>query len=151
MHKNKILNLFLIASVMLGAGSVMAHHSFAMFDRSNEQVLEGSVVRWAFNSPHIALYLETKDGTLYSLEGAGPVQLMTIKPAMNGFTFKPGQHVRVVYCPLHDGRSGGAIGFIIDDDGVFYKPNDGGCQPNANWDKWIAAGYTSKAQAEAAR
>ena len=133
MHKKNIFNFFLITSLMLGAGSAAAHHSFSMFDRSTEQVLDGSVVRWAFNSPHIAMYLETKDGTLYSLEGAGPVQLLTVKPAMNGFTFKPGQHVRVVYCPLHDGRS------------------DGGCQPNANWDKWLAAGYTSKEEAEAAQ
>ena len=77
-----------------------AHHSFAMFDRSREEVLDGTVVRWAFNSPHVALYIETEDGTLYSLEGAAPPALITRPPAMNGFTFQPGNHVRVVYCPL---------------------------------------------------
>ena len=127
----------------------LAHHSFAMFDREREEVLQGTVVRWAFNSPHIALYMETTDGTLYSLEGAAPPSLLSRSPSMNGFTFEPGDHVRVVYCPLHDGRPGGAIGLIITDDDTFYRPNDGGCGPSPNWEEWLAAGYTSRAEAEA--
>jgi len=127
-----------------------AHHSFAMFDRTREEVLDGKVVRWAFNSPHVALYIETEDGTLYSLEGAAPPALITRPPAMNGFTFQPEDHVRVVYCPLHDGRPGGALGYIITDDDTFYRPNDGGCGPSQNWEEWIAAGYQSREEAEAA-
>jgi len=151
MSKKNTIKALLCVGMSLIAGAAVAHHSFAMFDRSREEVLDGTVVRWAFNSPHIALYLETADGTLYSLEGAGPVRLLSVKPAMNGFTFKPGQHVRAVYCPLHDGRPGGAIGYIIDDDGVFYRPNDGGCQPSPDWEQWLEAGFTSRADAEAAR
>lgn len=131
------------------ADMVSAHHSFAMFDRSREEVIEGTVVRWAFNSPHVALYIETEDGTLYSLEGAAPPALITRPPTMNGFTFQPGHHVRVVYCPLHDGRPGGALGYIISDDDTYYRPNDGGCGPSDMWEEWIAAGYTSRAEAEA--
>jgi hypothetical protein len=131
--------------------TALAHHSFAMFNRSKEEVLTGTVVRWAFNSPHIALYMETADGTLYSLEGAAPPSLLSRSPSMNGFTFQPGQAVSVVYCPLHDGRPGGAIGYIIDAEGTFYRPNDGGCGPSQDWEKWFAAGYTSRAQAEAAQ
>ena len=131
--------------------STIAHHSFAMFDRSREEVLSGTVVRWAFNSPHIALYMETADGTLYSLEGAAPPSLLSRTPSMNGFTFQPGQAVSVVYCPLHDGRPGGAIGYIIDAEGTFYRPNDGGCGPSQDWEKWFEQGFTSRAQAEAAQ
>jgi hypothetical protein len=127
----------------------IAHHSFAMFDRTREEVLDGTVVRWAFNSPHVALYIETEDGTLYSLEGAAPPALITRPPGMNGFTLHPGNHVRVVYCPLHDGRPGGALGYIITDDDTFYRPNDGGCGPSDMWEEWIAAGYMSKEEAEA--
>ena len=128
--------------------TVQAHHSFAMFDHDREEVLGGTVVRWAFNSPHIALYIETEDGTLYSLEGAAPPSLISRTPSMNGFTFQPGQHVRVVYCPLKDGRPGGAIGYIIDDEDTFYQPNDGGCGPSPNWKDWVAMGYKSRAEAE---
>jgi len=76
--------------------SAVAHHSFAMFDRDREELLSGTVVRWAFNSPHIALYMETEDGTLYSFEGAAPPSLLSRSPSMNGFTFQPGQSVQVV-------------------------------------------------------
>lgn len=137
--------------LLAGVESAMAHHSFAMFDRDREELLSGKVVRWAFNSPHIALYMETEDGTLYSFEGAAPPSLLSRSPSMNGFTFQPGQEVRVVYCPLHDGRPGGAVGYIIDADGIFYRPNDGGCGPSADWEKWVGQGYTSRAQAEAAQ
>jgi len=130
--------------------SAIAHHSFAMFNRDSEVLLFGKVVRWAFNSPHIAMYMETEDGTLYSFEGAAPPSLMSRSPSMNGFTFQPGQEIQVVYCPLHDGRPGGAVGYIIDADGVFYSPNDGGCGPSRKWKEWVGMGYTSRAEAEAA-
>lgn len=138
----------LFLTVMNGA---FAHHSFAMFNRSQEILLSGKVVRWAFNSPHIALYIETADGTLYSFEGAAPPRLLSVKPIMNGFTFQPGQQVQVVYCPLHDGRPGGAVGYIIDADGIFYSTNDGGCGPSPDWKEWVGMGYTSRAEAEAAK
>ncbi len=140
----------LISTGMVCMESALAHHSFAMFDRSKELVLAGTVVRWAYNSPHIALYIETDDGTLYSLEGAAPPSLLSRTPSMNGFTFQPGQKLQVVYCPLHDGRPGGALGFIIDAEGIFYSPNDGGCGPSQDWKKWVSEGYTSRAEAEAA-
>ena len=149
----KTTNCIIALGVMLMAvmDSAVAHHSFAMFDRDREELLSGTVVRWAFNSPHIALYMETEDGTLYSFEGAAPPSLLSRSPSMNGFTFQPGQAVQVVYCPLHDGRSGGAVGYIIDAEGVFYRPNDGGCGPSAEWEQWVGMGYTSRAQAEAAQ
>lgn len=144
----KIYSILLTLISLAAVNTVSAHHSFAMFDRSSEVVLDGSVVRWAFNSPHVALYIETEEGTLYSLEGAGPVRLVSTTPRMDGFTFKPGDHVKVVYCPLRDGRDGGAIGIIISDDNTFYRPNDGGCGPSPMWEEWLAAGYMSKAEAE---
>ncbi len=149
----KTTNCIIALGVMLMAvmDSAVAHHSFAMFDRDREELLSGTVVRWAFNSPHIALYMETEDGTLYSFEGAAPPSLLSRSPSMNGFTFQPGQAVQVVYCPLHDGRPGGAVGYIIDAEGVFYRPNDGGCGPSAEWEQWVDMGYTSRAQAEAAQ
>ena len=54
-------------------------------------------------------------------------------------------------CQFEDGRSGGAIGLVIGKDGTWYNPADGGCRTNEeNWKKWMEAGYTSKAQADAA-
>jgi hypothetical protein len=147
--KRVSLTLLIMQSIFF-ADVAAAHHSFAMFDREREELLAGTVVRWAFNSPHIALFIETDDGALYGFEGAAPAALVTRSPAMNGFTFQPGENVRVIKCPLRDGRDGGAIGFVITEDGTWYKPNDGACFPEQEiWEKWIAAGYSSKAEAEA--
>jgi len=137
--------------VCLATTAVHAHHSFGMFDRSKEEVLWGEVVRWAFNSPHTLLYIRDAMGTLWGFEGAAPPAVIERTPKIDGFTFKPGDKVTMVHCPLRDGRSGGAIGLVVTSDGTWYSPNDAGCAPSlANWRKWLDAGYTSRAQAEAA-
>ena len=59
-----------------------------------------------------------------------------------------------MYCPLRDGRPGGAIGWAKLDDGKFMNPADGGCNGGeANqkkWTEWLSKGYTSNKDAEAA-
>jgi hypothetical protein len=124
-----------------------------MFDANKEEVVVGDVVRWAFNSPHTVLYLRDAKGTTWGFEGAAPPALVGRNPKIDGFTFKPGDRVTMIHCPLGDGRSGGAIGLVVTKDGTWYNPADGGCRAGAsqdNWKKWLDAGYTSKAQAEAA-
>ena len=135
------------------ATSIRAHHSFSMFDASKEEVVVGDVVRWAFNSPHTVLYLRDAKGTTWGFEGAAPPALVGRNPKIDGFTFKPGDRVTMIHCPLGDGRNGGAIGLVMTKDGTWYNAADGGCRAGAsqeNWKKWLEAGYTSKAQAEAA-
>lgn len=135
------------------ATSIRAHHSFSMFDASKEEVVVGDVVRWAFNSPHTVLYLRDAKGTAWGFEGAAPPALVGRNPKIDGFTFKPGDRVTMIHCPLGDGRNGGAIGLVVTKDGTWYNPADGGCRAGAsqdNWKKWLEAGYTSKAQAEGA-
>ena len=51
----RLLPFTLVASLLM-ASAAIAHHSFAMFDRSVEKVATGTVVRWAFNAPHSWLY-----------------------------------------------------------------------------------------------
>jgi hypothetical protein len=134
----------------LAATILHAHHSFAMFDRTKEQVVVGEVVRWGFNNPHVSIYIKDSNGTVWGFEGAAPPSLMERVPKMDGYTFKPGEKVTMIHCPLRDGRSGGAIGLVVKTDGTFYRPSDAGCGANeASWKKWLEAGYTSRAQAEA--
>ena len=101
----------LIASCLMSAVAV-AHHSFAMFDRSVEKVATGTVVRWQFNSPHSWLYINVKnpDGTetLWSFEGSAPPQLL--QRGVTGSSFEPGSTVTVSYCPMKDGRPAGGLG-----------------------------------------
>jgi hypothetical protein len=146
----------LVAS-LLTASAAMAHHSFAMFDRSIEKVATGTVARWQFNAPHSWLYLNVKnaDGseTLWSFEGSAPPSLLT--RGINGSTFEPGATVTVSYCPMKDGRPGGGLGWVRLANGTFVNPSDGGCDGSANaiekWKGWLAKGITSSAEATKAK
>lgn len=146
--KITLKKMFVVALTAFSFGAIgiaSAHHSFAMFDSDTEVVKTGEVVRWAFNSPHVALYIRNDvDGEVWAFEGSAPPNLVTDDPPMNGFTFQPGDAVEMVVCPLRDGRNGGAIGFIIKDD-IWYTPNDGGCRLNVeSWRDWYPKGYQSK-------
>ena len=147
--------IFIFAAILLAGAAVSpmarAHHSFSMFDPSREEVVEGTVIRWAYNSPHTLLFLKDGAGKQWVFEGAAPPSLLQRTPAMSGTTFAPGQHVIVVHCPLRDGRDGGGVGLVMTDDSTIFNPSDGGCganQRNAEWSKWIRAGYKSRAEAE---
>jgi Family of unknown function (DUF6152) len=140
-----------VAAGLLTAAVAQAHHSFAMFDRNTEIVKSGTVVRWAFNNPHSWLYLNVKneDGTetLWSFEGSAPTGL--IQRGITGDTFKPGSTVTFMYCPLRDGRPGGAIGWARLDD-VYLNPADGGCNGSKenimHWEELLKQGITSQTQ-----
>jgi hypothetical protein len=67
-----------------------------------------TVARWAYNSPHTAIYFENEAGELWAFEDAAPAQLLSLR--ITGYTFEPGDSVTVVICPLRDGRHGSAIG-----------------------------------------
>ena len=144
----KTLSTLTLAALTFGAVDLAsAHHSFAMFDSSKEEVLSGEVVRWAFNSPHVALYIRDEAGAVFAFEGAAPPRMFDASPSMTGFTFQPGDQVMVVKCPLRDGRNGGAVGLILKDD-IWYDPSDSGCGADSEaWQDWYAKGYTSKQEA----
>ena len=152
MTRVRLLAGVLVAS-LLTASAAMAHHSFAMFERSVEKVITGTVVRWAFNAPHSWLYLNVKnaDGTetLWSFEGSAPPALLT--RGISGSTFEPGAIITVSYCPMKDGRPAGGIGWVKLANGTFMNPSDGGCDGSVKavekWKPWLAAGYTSSADA----
>ena len=143
-----------LVATLLTAPALLAHHSFAMFDRSVERVATGTVVRWAFNAPHSWLYVNVKnpDGTetLWSFEGSAPPSLLT--RGISGSTFVPGASVTVSYCPMRDGRPGGGLGWARLANGTFVNPSDGGCDGSEKaiekWKGWLAAGYSSSTDAQ---
>jgi hypothetical protein len=147
----------LVTAWLLTAKVAVAHHSFAMFDKTVEKVATGTVVRWTFNNPHSWLYLNIKDKdgkeTLWGFEGSAPTALL--QRGITGATFEPGHMVTVLYCPLKDGRPGGGLGWARLSNGTFVNPADGGCtgSPEAieRWKGWLAKGYTSNIEAQSAR
>ncbi len=143
-----------LVALLLTAPAALAHHSFAMFERSIEKVITGTVVRWAFNAPHSWLYVNVKnaDGTetLWSFEGSAPPALLT--RGISGSTFEPGATITVSYCPMKDGRPAGGIGWVKLANGTFVNPSDGGCDGSTKavekWKPWLEAGYTSSTDAQ---
>jgi hypothetical protein len=149
------LRALLVALVaLLPTSAAIAHHSFAMFDRTVEKVITGTVVRWQFNSPHSWLYLNVKspDGgeTLWSFEGSAPPSLLP--RGVTGSSFEPGSTITISYCPMKDGRAAGGLGWVRLANGTFLNPSDGGCDGSEKavekWKPWLAAGYTSSADAQ---
>jgi hypothetical protein len=149
-----LLAVFVALTIM--AQVAIAHHSFAMFDRTIEKVATGTVVRWTFNNPHSWLYMNVKDkdgkDVLWSFEASSPTSLLT--KGVNGTTFEPGKTITVLYCPMKDGRPAGGLGWVRLADGKFLNPADGGCSGSdatiEKWKGWLAKGYTSSADAKAA-
>jgi hypothetical protein len=149
----RVLLVVLIAPLLTSA-VVIAHHSFAMFDRTVERVVTGTVVRWQFNSPHSWLYLNVKSAngteTLWSFEGSAPPQLL--QRGVTGTSFEPGTTITISYCPMKDGRPAGGLGWVRLANGTFLNPSDGGCDGSEKaiekWKGWMAAGYTSSTDAQ---
>lgn len=125
----------------------MAHHSFAMFDTSRHVMVEGTVENWAFNNPHTWLFINVKneagENIRWGFEGSAPVG--QIARGITGETFKNGDAVRVVMCPLRDGRNGGHMAFVKLNDGSVVTPNDAGCPAGPNVERWTTEGWLDNA------
>ncbi|MGD8324659.1 MAG: DUF6152 family protein [Gammaproteobacteria bacterium] len=137
---------------LFGVSLSDAHHSFAQFDQDTQNIISGEVVRWAFNNPHVWLYMNVRndDGTetLWGFEGSGPVNLL--RRNINGRTFQPGDSITLMHCPLRDGRPGGHIGWAQLADGTFIDVSDGGCdgdeETRERWKNWLADGVRSSTE-----
>ncbi len=151
-YSNMKSAIFILAAVAMCQKAV-AHHSFSMFDKDTEMVITGTVDQWAFNNPHAWLYVDVTDDSgetvQWGFEGAAPPSL--IRRGITGRTFKAGDTITVMFCPLADGRPGGAMAWAKLADGSYVSPNDGGCRGGADsiskWEQWLEQGITSSRDA----
>src|SRR5437016_13407084 len=91
------------------AGSVFAHHSFAMFDQEHPIELVGTVKDFKFTSPHTFIILEVKgptDTVIWNLEGQAPGGLA--RDGWSAKTLPPGTELTMKIDPLRSGAPGGA-------------------------------------------
>ena len=103
-------------STSLTPAPALAHHSFAMFDRTKEVELKNAIVKeWDWTSPHAWLYVLVPNGTAepdhYSVEGGNPGILRR-----EGFakgSFSAGDKVTVYICPLKNGTKGGSLLAVV--------------------------------------
>ena len=100
-----------LGAVLLTAGAVQAHHSYAMFDNSEVRRVSGTVAKLEWRNPHVFLWVYVpKPGApgeydLWAFENGSPSVL-----SARGWTrssFKAGERVTVEYWPLRSGENGG--------------------------------------------
>jgi uncharacterized protein DUF6152 len=143
-RKQNLLAAAVVSAVALAtSGPTEAHHSFAMFDLSQHQLIIGDVTEWAYNNPHSWLHVEALDENgkmvTWSFQGASRVQ--AARQGVNGDTFRKGERIKVVASPLRDGRPAGAMCFVVKEDGTFVQPNDGVCASMKVIEAWQQNGW----------
>jgi len=97
---------FLIAGLLLAAGSVLAHHAFnAEFDGSKVTRWVGTVTKVEWTNPHARFYVDVKDEngavTNWNFEMGSPVQLR--RQGWTRDSLKVGDQIKVEGYPAKDG------------------------------------------------
>src|SRR5436190_13236148 len=97
-----------IGALAATSGSVLAHHSFAMFDQEHPIELTGTVKEFKFTSPHTFILLEVKgsETVVWNLEGGSPSAL--VRDGWSSKTLPPGTELKMTIDPLRSGAPGGA-------------------------------------------
>jgi hypothetical protein len=107
MTKKKLIGL--AALIAASAGPAFAHHSGAMFDRTNTVELSGTVKEFQWTNPHSWIQVEAPNpqGKLveWSIEAGSPNTLG--RQGWRPGTFKPGDRVTMRIGPMKDGSAGG--------------------------------------------
>ena len=108
MSQSKAVAALALGCVFL-AGQAQAHHSFAMFDRTRDVVLKGTVREFQWTNPHSFIELEVVDtgGTVtgFAIEMNSPNNLT--RQGWKSSSLKPGDKVLLTMSPLRDGSKGG--------------------------------------------
>ncbi len=133
-----------IFPVLVMSPVAKGHHSFAMFDSSQFMLVEGTVIRWNFNSPHSWLYIEALDAqgepVEWGFEAGSPINAM--RNGVTGNTFQRGEHIKVVMNPIRTGTASGAICFAQKDDNSIVRPNNNStCDSIGIAARWTEEGW----------
>lgn len=110
---------FAAAIVIALVGSLEAHHSPVMFDRSVNKTLVGTVVEFAWTNPHSSIQLDVpaEGGGVdrWGVEMGSPNSM--VKAGWRSTLVKPGDKVTIVVNPLKSGEPGGIFVSITLADG----------------------------------
>lgn len=115
-----LLAIAALGSTMAAPFPAGAHHSFAMFDRTKCEVIEGTVSRFTLVYPHswIWIMVQNEDGseTRWAFEGLDPASARVRGWMPN--SLRAGEEITVAFHPLRDGRPGGAYEEVRKTDGT---------------------------------
>ena len=109
-----------LAGLLLLPLAARAHHSFAMFDIASVKTVQGTVRAFEFAYPHSWLWVDVPNGKggadAWGFESASPVE-MNHAGGWTRTSVKKGDKVSVSFCPMRDGRHGGALVSVALPDG----------------------------------
>ena len=100
---------FVIAGLVIGGSSLSAHHSFAVFDMTQEKTITGVVSKFEWTNPHTFIFVDVPNdkGVVesWAIEGMSPNYLGRRGWSKN--SVKPGDKITVSVRPLKEGKPGG--------------------------------------------
>ena len=98
-------------ALVLSAGPVFAHHSFAMYDRDTTNTVAGIVKEYEWTNPHVWIHVMAPDSAGKPIEWSFEMQSIA-QDAAAGWradSVKPGDRVSIDFHPLKDGTRGGQL------------------------------------------
>jgi uncharacterized protein DUF6152 len=106
----KLKTLALTGFALLIAAPALAHHSFAMFDRTKYMTLSGTVKEFEWTNPHVWIHLNVPDSGK-QVEWSFEMQAISTNAALGwrADSVKPGDKVTIEFYPLKDGSRGGQL------------------------------------------
>jgi hypothetical protein len=104
-----------LATSVLTAIPLSAHHGSAAFDPGKSVTLKGSVTQWVYTNPHLLLTFDVKgeDGTTVQWVAETQAPNIMYPAGYRRDTFKVGDEVTVTVQPVKNGRPIGRILKVI--------------------------------------
>jgi hypothetical protein len=119
-HQTILAGLLLAAAA---AAPALAHHSYAMFDATQNKQLDGVVSEFKWTNPHsyIEVMVTDEKGQTqkWTAECGSPAQM--VRNGWKSTSLKPGDKVVLTVHPLRDGTAGGSFVSVQTADGKLLK------------------------------
>ena len=122
-NRHRILSSVILAAATFVSFSAVAHHSFAMYDRTKEMTLTGKLTRFIPGANHAQLIFELIDANGDPINGddgrpvawgveTGPASQIA-EQGITVASFPVGTIITVTLNPLRDGRTVGVLAGAI--------------------------------------
>lgn len=114
--------------LLFGTMPADAHHSAAMFDRTQTLTLEGVVKEFQYTNPHTWLIVDVtkEDGTVETWGFEGGHRNAMLEAGIFKNDLSPGTAVTVTTHPMKDGRPAGTWESVVRGDGTVLDPRAAG-------------------------
>ena len=121
------------AALLLASGTLWAHHSGAMFDRTKKITVHGTVTEFQYVQPHSWIDVMVTDdkgkSQIWAFEGGAPIQMKMV--GLTPDVLKVGDKITITGHPLRDGRSAAAFIELTLPNGKMYNTKPQGGYPGA--------------------